>query len=135
MRLYHDFYRKNYILLQSRVVVAYGCLFLDLRYNCNKCTQVAHTEILLILRRKYKPKIPPLLVSLPQISYSLMNCHQWLQLTVTGRCMLEYSLFNPFLNNFVAKIHNNSGMCKEIVKKYHLLFTKVCLICLVYRYL
>ena len=39
------------VLLQSRVVVAYGCLFSDFRYNCNTCTQVAHTEIMLILRK------------------------------------------------------------------------------------
>ena len=32
-------------------MVAYGCLFSDLRYNCNTFTQVAHTEILLNLRR------------------------------------------------------------------------------------
>ncbi len=38
--------------MQSRAVVAYGCLFSDLRYNCNTCTQVAHTEMLLILRKK-----------------------------------------------------------------------------------
>ena len=42
---------ENFIFLQSRAVVAYGCLFSDLRYNCNTCTQVAHTEILLILRK------------------------------------------------------------------------------------
>lgn len=43
---------ENFIFLQSRAVVAYGCLFSDLRYNCNTCTQVAHTEILLTLRKK-----------------------------------------------------------------------------------
>ena len=43
--------RIKIVILQSRAVVAYGCLFSDLRYNCNTCTQVAHTEMLLILRK------------------------------------------------------------------------------------
>ena len=45
------YFRRKIVLLQSRAVVAYGCLFSDLRYNCNTCTQVAHTEIMLILRK------------------------------------------------------------------------------------
>ena len=39
------------VLLQSRVVVAYECLFSDLRYICNTCTQVANRYIMLILKR------------------------------------------------------------------------------------
>ncbi len=39
------------VLLQLRAVVAYGCLFSGFRYICNTFTQVAHTEILLILRK------------------------------------------------------------------------------------
>ena len=47
--------------MQSRAVVAYGCLFSDLRYNCNTCTQVAHTEILLILRKKLVARLQSVL--------------------------------------------------------------------------
>ena len=47
--------------MQSRAVVAYGCLFSDLRYNCNTCTQVAHTEIMLILRKKLVARLQSVL--------------------------------------------------------------------------
>ena len=42
---------ENFIFLQSRAVVAYRCLFSDLRYNCNTCTQVADIDVKLTLRK------------------------------------------------------------------------------------
>ena len=39
------------VLLQSRAVVAYECLFSDLRYICNTCMQVADRYITLTLRK------------------------------------------------------------------------------------
>lgn len=38
-------------------MVAYGCLFSGFRYICNTFTQVAHTEILLILRKWNNPNL------------------------------------------------------------------------------
>ncbi len=40
------------LFLHSRVMVAYGCLFSDLRYNCNTCTEVVIYSIMLILSSK-----------------------------------------------------------------------------------
>lgn len=45
------YFRRKIVLLRHRAVVAYECLFLGFRYICNTFTQVAHTEMLLILRR------------------------------------------------------------------------------------
>ena len=41
----------NIIFLWARTVVACECLFSDLRYICNTCTQVANRYIMLILKR------------------------------------------------------------------------------------
>ena len=40
------------VLLQSRAVDAYECLFSGLRYICNTCTQVVDRYITLILRKE-----------------------------------------------------------------------------------
>lgn len=45
------YFRRKIVLLRHRAAVAYGCLFSGLHYICNTFTQVAHTEMLLILRK------------------------------------------------------------------------------------
>ena len=45
------YFRRKIVLLRHRAVVAYECLFSGLHDICNTFMQVAHTEILLTLRK------------------------------------------------------------------------------------
>lgn len=124
--------------MQLRAVVAYECLFSDLRYICNTCTQVADRYITLILRKEeWIGK------AFPDFKVKDTEGKEWSNTDVTGRpmvlnfwytgcgpCIREMPELNKWMEvypdvTYLATTFDSAAQIKKIVESRPFLFTQI----------